>query len=125
MMSIAEGMLAVVEGEVGLPMVMNGPAFELGQDAYGLHRLLSTFAVYGIVGEVVDAGHMQPVQLAFYAEAAFVEMSHIGSDELLLGESSDWVPSAQPWQCWLPEPWLLPAYDHRSHPASHRYAPKG
>ncbi len=69
-------------------MVMHGPAFEHGQDADVLHCFLSPFGMYSVVGAGADTGHMQPIQLAFHAETAFIEMSHIGGDQLLLDDGS-------------------------------------
>ncbi len=54
---------ALIEGQIGLPVVMHSPTVEFRQDADGPHAFLATFGMYAVVGEMRGAGHMQPVHL--------------------------------------------------------------
>ena len=42
-----------------------------------LHAILSTLGVNAVVGELVCAGDVQPVQLAFNPQATFVEVNDV------------------------------------------------
>jgi hypothetical protein len=83
-MRVAEGVSAVIEGEVRRPMVVCRAAGEGRQDTDGSHPFLSTLGLGSVVGEAVGARDMQPVQLAFHPQTAFVEVDDIRGPQLVL-----------------------------------------
>jgi hypothetical protein len=84
MMGVAERMLAVVEGEVRLPMVMHRSAFKLRQDGDSSHALLTAFGMDSLVSQEISAGDVQPVQLALNSQTALIKTDHMRCYELLL-----------------------------------------
>jgi hypothetical protein len=82
---IAKGMLALIEGEVGLSMIVHHSPFKNWQNTRGAHPFLSTFGMDRVVGEPLRAGDVQPVQLAFNPQSALVKVHHRRSNELLPG----------------------------------------
>jgi hypothetical protein len=52
---ITQSVLAVIEGEVGLPMIVHGSPLKHGQDTHGLHTFLPTFGMDRVVGEPISS----------------------------------------------------------------------
>jgi hypothetical protein len=84
MMCVAERMLTLLKVQVGFSMVVNGIALELGQDLSRLHANLSPLAIYMVMGEMVCAGHVQPVQLAWHPQTALIKLGDISPHDFLL-----------------------------------------
>ena len=74
MVTVAEGMVTLIVGEVGTPVVMNSDALELGENIDGIHRFSSPFGMRLIVGQGGCADNVQPMEFAFNAQAALVEV---------------------------------------------------
>jgi len=85
MVGVAKGVLAVIEAEVGLPMIVHRSPLKGGQDTHSSHTFLPTFGMDTVVGEQLSAGDVQPIQLAFNPKAALVKVNHGRGNELSLG----------------------------------------
>ena len=64
-------------------MVMHSNAREVGQDASTSHSDMPPFGVDVVVGQLLCAGHMQPLQATIDTQATLVEMDDRSSDQLL------------------------------------------
>ncbi len=83
-MGIAQRMRTVVEGEIGIPVVLNCHAGEGRQNAERFHPGLPAFGINAIVGQFARTGDVEPVELAGEAYAAFVKMGDFGGNQLFL-----------------------------------------
>ena len=70
-------MLAVVVGLVGLPVVVNGPATEVGQDANLIHGLLSALFVGAVISQRLGTAAVESVEFARNAQAALVKVRQV------------------------------------------------
>jgi hypothetical protein len=82
MVGVAQAVGSLVRFEVGLPKIMDRRASELGQDGYVVQRLRAPLLENPAPLPGFGAGGVQPVQLPFHSETAFVKVDHFCADQL-------------------------------------------
>jgi len=71
-MLVAQGVQAVLVGEIGFPMVVDEPVLAPRQNAEVVHGLGAPLGMHAVEGEPGIADDVQPVQALGHAQAALI-----------------------------------------------------
>ena len=81
-MLVAQGVLALLIGKIGFPVIMHDPLAASAHDAQSVHRLDAALGMDAITGQRSRRGHMQPVESPVHAQPALIQVNDLGQRHL-------------------------------------------